>query len=629
MPGGATTVLTLLDVIANVATSGGASTVRLAVAADENAYVVVDATGNAAANNITINAVDGALIDGAASLVLTSNGAVAVLVKDGGQWRRVGAERLFDDDLPRVPFMFGSETGGGGAASSPPVNSVQLSDGAGGFTSFASLLGGNGFLSVGTAPVSVLGNLRGANGFQAMGRNSANTADFCIFQLADTLYIGGDSASTNLAAELQLTSASSVFIRPGGLTRFAFDGATLQSRDPIVGYGAFGTPYGIHGLTTKAMADANQTLAGAEIGNGSIETTGALTAIRELTLATPANNDPGAYFRPIRNSCTGASVRYKLAAGTTVEVPPGQVAIVEVTTAGLRLDVPPQPANGSAGITQYGGRLSLTTDDPVPLSDVSAGGTLYFTPYLSGEIALYNGSHWVKKIVPQLSVSTAGMSASLPHDVFVEEAANANGASLTFLAWTSATARATALTRQDGVLVLTGATNRRYVGTVRTTAGSTINDSLTSRCVWNFQNRVPRPMSVVDATNNWTYVNANSVWRQANASTANQVEYVSGEPVALEATVGCNAFMSAAANDGAVGIGIDSSTVNSAAVRQGRVNLVAAASFVSAEHKAMVAAGYHTVRWLETSGAAADTITFYGDNGGTVNQAGLTAVVMA
>ena len=50
------------------------------------------------------------------------------------------------------------------------------------------------------------------------------------------------------------------------------------------------------------------------------------------------------------------------------------------------------------------------------------------------------------------------------------------------------TTRATALVYQDGILVRTGATTRRYLGTVRTDGSTQFEDTATQRFVWNLQN---------------------------------------------------------------------------------------------------------------------------------------------
>jgi hypothetical protein len=93
--GGATTrapLGTLLECL----TAGGALTVRRPSPRAMGAIFAVLDTGNLSATNpITVDG-DGDLIDGAASLVISSNGASGLLVYDGTQWRRLQVDRAID-----------------------------------------------------------------------------------------------------------------------------------------------------------------------------------------------------------------------------------------------------------------------------------------------------------------------------------------------------------------------------------------------------------------------------------------------------------------------------------------------------------------------------------------------------
>jgi hypothetical protein len=92
--------------------------------------------------------------------------------------------------------------------------------------------------------------------------------------------------------------------------------------------------------------------------------------------------------------------------------------------------------------------------------------------------------------------------------------------------WTNDSARAVALTTQDGVYSKTGDATRRYVGTIRTTetAGQT-EDSLVKRFVWNFYNKVIRSLSCAQEISH-TY---NGAWRKWNNSDINnKLEFVMG-----------------------------------------------------------------------------------------------------
>jgi hypothetical protein len=97
---------------------------------------------------------------------------------------------------------------------------------------------------------------------------------------------------------------------------------------------------------------------------------------------------------------------------------------------------------------------------------------------------------------------------------------------LEVLAWTNDTTRATALTYQDGVLVKNGDATRRYIGSFRTDGSNHAEDSVANRYLWNYYNRVSRRMSKAFNATSWTYTTA--TWRQANGSTANQLNFLVG-----------------------------------------------------------------------------------------------------
>lgn len=139
------------------------------------------------------------------------------------------------------------------------------------------------------------------------------------------------------------------------------------------------------------------------------------------------------------------------------------------------------------------GRLTLATATPVTAADVTAATTLYYAPYTGNRLAVYNGTRWVLRTFAELSASLAGLAANTNYDVFVYD--NAGTLTLDLTAWTNDTTRATALVYQDGTLVKSGATGRRYLGTIRIT-GTTgqCEDSKVKRFVWNCYNRLGRQM---------------------------------------------------------------------------------------------------------------------------------------
>lgn len=258
------------------------------------------------------------------------------------------------------------------------------------------------------------------------------------------------------------------------------------------------------------------------------------------------------------------------------------------------------------------GRLTLTTAVPVTTADVTAAETLYYTPFKGNTIALFDGTNWRQYTFTEKSIDVPDSTGM--QDVFIYD--NAGTLTLELTAWTNDTTRATALTTQDGILVKTGALTRRYLGSFyATTAGNgQTEDSFAKRYVWNYYNRVARPMRVTEATNTWDYTTA--VIRQANGSTANQLDFVIGvgeDKVSAEVFV-MFSNTQAGTNVG-TGIGLDSTTAYASGGVFGYATSPVAGHIVQLKpsYKGLPGVGRHFLSWLEVS-AAAGTTTWYGDN---------------
>src|SRR3990167_11063355 len=268
------------------------------------------------------------------------------------------------------------------------------------------------------------------------------------------------------------------------------------------------------------------------------------------------------------------------------------------------------------------GRLTLTTATPITTADVTGATTVYFTPYKGDRIYLYDGTRWRLYSFSELSLALGTLTNALPYDVFIYD--NAGTLTLESLAWTNGTTRATALTTQNGVLVKTGATTRRYLGTFYTTSTTETEDSLLKRFLWNYYHRVKSEMRATEATNSWTHTTATI--RQANGAAGNQLACVVGvAEVAVDAFVQASAANTNANIAAYVGIGYDSTT----APTTGQLsafgnNLVIGyeAGFFTASLRHFPAVGYHYYAWLEYS-VATGTTTWLGDNGATLMQSGI------
>lgn len=286
----------------------------------------------------------------------------------------------------------------------------------------------------------------------------------------------------------------------------------------------------------------------------------------------------------------------------------------------------PQIANG----------FRLTTESGVPIStsDRTAQGTIYLTPYAHNCIGLYDGSSWRLSTSAEVSLALTATSGK-NYDVFGYD----NAGTLTLelsAAWTDDTTRADALTTQDGVYVKSGATTRRWLGTIRASGANVTADSAGgsssqvggTRFVWNAYNQVRRYLAVIDTTNSWSYTT--DTWRQANAAAGNKVEYITG---AAELTVVANIYgqvnLQANSAVGAkVGVGVDSTSAASGLRQMAYTTIAAPASLdspVAAGYQGQPGLGYHYLAWLEKG---ADILCiFTGDNGGDGRQTGLYATI--
>ena len=206
--------------------------------------------------------------------------------------------------------------------------------------------------------------------------------------------------------------------------------------------------------------------------------------------------------------------QYSTGAGTAVEG--------DITAAGRALldDDDAAAQRATLGVHSFPpqGRLTLTSGEPVMTTTVTAAGTLYYTPYTGNVIWLYVGSTWVPRTFSEISIALSGGTASRPHDVFAYD--NAGSVALELVAWTNDTTRATALARQDGVLIKNGAPTSLYLGTIYLNSskhcyhrfgGDAAAGVNAVFWAWNYYNRVRVAGLVTCSTALWTGVSGTRV----------------------------------------------------------------------------------------------------------------------
>lgn len=198
------------------------------------------------------------------------------------------------------------------------------------------------------------------------------------------------------------------------------------------------------------------------------------------------------------------------------------------------------------------GRLTLQTGTPVMTTTQSAKTTLFYSAYAGNQVPIYDGTQMWPKVITGGEISAlttdatkspAAIGASKVNDWFVWDDAGtirlSHGPD-----WTSDTARSagTALVMVNGILLNNAAITNgpaasrgTYVGTTRSNASSQLDWILGTSAagggqawlgVWNAYNRVSVVTRVVDSTTLYSYGSATV--RNANASAANRVSFVSG-----------------------------------------------------------------------------------------------------
>jgi hypothetical protein len=122
----------------------------------------------------------------------------------------------------------------------------------------------------------------------------------------------------------------------------------------------------------------------------------------------------------------------------------------------------------------------------------------------------------------------------------------------------------------------------------------------------------------IDTTASWTYTT--DTWRQARASTANQVEVVCGTAdvlVELQLANRANNSGTTAAMMSAIGLDSTSAPAAASSISRAGSFVANATNQLFAVFRGLPGLGYHFLTWLERS-AAVDTTTWSGETSGVV-----------
>lgn len=341
---------------------------------------------------------------------------------------------------------------------------------------------------------------------------------------------------------------------------------------------------------------------------------GRVSAVTETTIAGVAPGGSaggdltGSYPSPTL-AAAGTAGTYGDATHVPVFTTDSKGRVTAVTNTAITTTPPATVVNG--------GRLTLTTGVPVTTSDVATATSVYWTPYISGSITLWNGSALTTITQDEVSVALGTITTLRPYDVFGYLSSGA--LVLEILAWTSDTARATALSYQNGLLSKVGDATRRYLGTFRTISTTQTTDTAKQRFLWNMDNRVPRELAVYDTTSSWAWSGATG-YRQVRNTATNMVEVLSGlaeTPVTLHASLFCGfPPPTATAQTVATAIGLDSTSAAAAdQVGGGQWGGTSTYATAHSHYFGVPGLGYHYLAWLEGRNANSGSMSFYGAQG--------------
>lgn len=210
-------------------------------------------------------------------------------------------------------------------------------------------------------------------------------------------------------------------------------------------------------------------------------------------------------------------------------------------------------------ISEPQGRLTLTSGTPIISTGVSAGTSVFYTPYLGTLCPVFDGAQFnIKTFAERTLTLNSNYILNSIYDCFIINDASAGITLVTGPAWSTITAGAgargsgggtTDIVRQNGIWVNTnamatarnGATTYNVAAKCGTYVGSIYIDGTAGQVsclvasgqsrkwgVWNAYNRNRVTLLCTDATSTWNGVN--STVRQSNGAAGNFVSAFMGLP---------------------------------------------------------------------------------------------------
>ena len=255
-----------------------------------------------------------------------------------------------------------------------------------------------------------------------------------------------------------------------------------------------------------------------------------------------------------------------------------------------------------------GGRLTLTSGLPVTTADVIGATTIYYTPYVHNVVNLWDGNFWRPTVFAETSLALGTLTSGLVYDVFAYLSSGV--LALELLAWTSATARATAITLQDGRYCKSGDKTRLYLGSFATTSTTTVENSAENRLIWNMYNRESASCYKMSVVSHTYSSGTPRVWGNVAAYTS--VNFLNGLAESITVNMSCQfGYTGGGSLNAVTGIYIDSSSVFSDGTgNHGQISCPLSALVISSIFSdTILSAGLHTAAIYEEGLSGA--IIFY------------------
>lgn len=327
-------------------------------------------------------------------------------------------------------------------------------------------------------------------------------------------------------------------------------------------------------------------------------------------------------------------------------------------------------ASAAAIVPPPQGYLTPTSQTPIIPGDVISATSLFYTPYVGNIVPIFNGASFVPTAFSELTLNlTAGAHAANGiYDVFVFN--NTGVVTIaTGPAWSNSGAGTgargtgagtTQLSRVSGIwtnsVAISGAKNGASsfnIGAgLGTCVGSIFIDSVAGQVTfhrtaaqsrkwsaWNFYNRAPIYLRVLDPTASWTY--ASATVRASNGNNANSLTAFAGlaeeavtldfsQSVSQQCQIGNPNGFTIINGSAVTGIGANSTTVSS--FKNGAISITQNAGFagnsvgltetfendLKAFGLQLPSLGINTFTCLEATTANAVTTTFFGGTAGMI-----------